>query len=70
MHHLLEHCTSQLQTDAVEAYIKHNTNAKAATALGISTDTLKKRIRRARFHAAKAGVAPEAGMTNQTVHSI
>lgn len=66
MHHLLEHCTSQLQTDAVEAYIKHNTNAKAAAALGISTDTLKKRIRRARFHAAKAGVAPEAGMTNQT----
>jgi hypothetical protein len=66
MQHLLEHCRSQLQEDAIEAYIKHGTNAKAAAALGLSTDTLKKRIRAARLNAAKAGVAPEAGLTNQT----
>ena len=66
MEHLLSYCSTGLQVDAVNAYIKHGSYGKAATALGIPTDTIKKRIRRIKVVAAKGGLAPEAGLTHQT----
>jgi len=66
MEHLLDYCLTELQTDAINAYTRHGSYTKAATALGIKADTLKKRIRRIKVIAAKAGMAPEAGLTHVT----
>jgi len=66
MRELLEADLLESQLEAVEAYVKYGTHSNAARALGVSTDTFKKRIRRAKVRAALQGIAPEAGLTNQT----
>lgn len=66
MEHLLDYCATKLQEATVAAYIKHGSYSKTAAALGTSADTIKKRIRTVKATAAKAGIAPEAGLTHQT----
>jgi hypothetical protein len=58
----IEFCYTDTQRKYLEAVIKHGSQAKAATALGINRRTLDKCMASVRLNAAKQGYSPAHGM--------